>query len=485
MWASLKNDLKEFATGAAEETAAVADKVGIDISTSAAELEPSAGTTSSSTNRSSQSRVNDGSVMLANAALSMGQQGLRGLSSAASIIGGVVAPRVDEGTHDLDDRSSTPSDSFASSAAATIPTPIKSALAVDDGEDEEELGWGSDDDDIEVEELVEAGDSQGDRTVESKALPAENTAMGDLDKEVMRALQSKLDAVEKEREELQGQLRRQTGELVEIRAKLEEFSSDAEARETSVNADDAVEIEALRAEVKQLQQQLSEQMIHASKEKENAIAEADKDKEWLGEQIAAHKSENEELKLQNQTLQEAQQRRSGTSSQQDEQLQEYQQQIKDLTAELESLQANQSTGQKELMETKEQMALASTNHVEELSKQVEVTKQLEQALADIENTYQAALKEAESSKVKIRNLESEVQSLKADRSQEAELKMKLEQESQDKTVANDEGVVSRIPAPLVEVQSEETNKDDSKEDSGVKVEEIVDDLSDDWGDGEW
>ena len=466
MWASLKSDLKEFATGAVEETAAVADKVGIDISTSAAE--PSAAATSSSANTSSQhSRVNDGSVMLANAALSMGQQGLRGLSSAASIIGGVVAPRVDERTRNVDGRISMPSESFASSTAATIPTPIKSALAVDDEDDEEELGWGSDDDDIEVEDLEEA-----EQTAESKALPDENAAMGDLDKEVMQALKSKLDAVEKEREVLQGQLRRQTGELVELRAKVEEFSSDGEAR-----SDDAGEIDVLRAEVKQLQEQLNEQTIQASMEKGEAIAEVDREKELLGQQIAAQKSENEELKLQNQTLQEAQQRRSGISARQGEQLQEYQQQIKDLTAELESLLANQSTSQKELIQTKEQMALASTNHAEELSKQLEVTKQMEQALADIEKSYQDALKEAESSKVQVRNLESEIQSMKA------ELKSKPEQKtSHDKTAGNDEGVVSQIPAPLAETQSEETNRDDSKDDSGVKVEE--DELSDSWGDGE-
>lgn len=485
MWASLKNDLKEFATGAVEETAAVADKVGIDISTSAAEREPSAAATSSNTNTGSQSRVNDGSVMLANAALSMGQQGLRGLSSAASMIGGVVAPRAEDGTRNVDSRSSTPGDSFASSAAATIPTPIKSALAVDDEEDEEELGWGSDDDDIEVEDLDEGGQSQEDNTAESKALPAENAAaMGDLDKEVMQALQSKLDAVEKEREALQTQHRRQTGELIELRAKLEEFSSEAEVGETSVNADDAREIEALRAEVKQLQEQLSEQMIHASMEKDDAIAEAVKEKDGLVQQIAAHKSENEELKLQNQTLQEAKETRSGASAKQDEELQEYQQQIQDLTAELESLQASLSTGEKELLQTKEQLALASTDHAQELAEQVEVTKQLEQALADIENSYQDALKEAESSKVQIRNLESEIQSMKADRAaQEAELTVKPDQENEIKAAAIDEGVVSQIPAPLAETQSEETNKDDSKDDSGVKVEE--DELSDDWGDGDW
>lgn len=484
MWASLKNDLKEFATGAVEETAAVADKVGIDISTSAAEREPSAAATSSSTNTGSQSRVNDGSVMLANAALSMGQQGLRGLSSAASMIGGVVAPRAEEGTRNVDSRSSTPGDSFASSAAATIPTPIKSALAVDDEEDEEELGWGSDDDDIEVEYLDEGGQSQEDNTAESKALPAENAVMGDLDKEVMQALQSKLDAVEKEREALQAQHRRQTGELIELRAKLEEFSSEAKAGETSVNADDAREIEALRAEVKQLQEQLSEQMVHASREKDDAIAEAVKEKEGLVQQIAAHKSENEELKLQNHTLQEAKETRSGASAKQDEELQLHQQQIQDLTVQLESLQANLTAGEKELLRTKEQLALASTDHAEELAEQVEVTKQLEQALADIENSYQDALKEAESSKVQIRNLESEIQSMKADRAaREAELTVKPEQENEDKTTANDEGVVSQIPAPLAETQSEETNKDESKDDSGVKVEE--DELSDDWGDGEW
>eukprot|EP00985_Skeletonema_marinoi_P020916 scaffold12552_cov66-Skeletonema_marinoi.AAC.1 len=95
MWAAIKSDFKEFASGAVEETTAVATKVSSAVvipKSDDDDVDDDYDNDDTSANyNSTQTRVADGSVLLASAALSMGERGLKGLSSVSSMIGGVVA----------------------------------------------------------------------------------------------------------------------------------------------------------------------------------------------------------------------------------------------------------------------------------------------------------------------------------------------------------------------------------------------------------
>lgn len=464
MWAALKSDLKEFASGAAEEAIAV----GIDINVESTVGSSSTSTTTSNKIESAQGRT-DGSVMLANAALSMGEKGLKGLSSVSSMIGGVVAPRNDASA----DSNSSSLDS-APTAPRSISTPIKAMLVVgEDDEEEEELGWGSDDDDIidvkieedakppSSEELPVEEQSEEKRT---PSVPPEHL----VDKEGMQALQSKLDSVEKERSQLQAKHRQQTGELVELRAKVEELSqvnaTAAAAPEGDVES--AKEIEALQTEIKQLKEQISEQTNTLSKEHEETIAKLILEKETLDQQL---NFQNEQLK-QHELLQE--QKADASSGEQEQQLlKQHRKQIQELTAELESLRGN-LISQAELAQVKEQSSDKDTLHTQDLERQVEATKQLEQALADMEQSYQTALKDAEKYQRQLATLEKEEQDYhsKAEKAKAANVStpaVKTGDNSDEEAKDN----------------SDEEAKDDSKDDSGVKVEE--DELSDEWGEGDW
>ncbi len=98
MWAAIKSDLAEFATGAAEETNAVASKVGVNLPTGGDGSSGGSGVGSGLdgggyTSQKQPRGGADGSVLFANAALSMGEKGLKGLSSVSSMVGGIVAPR--------------------------------------------------------------------------------------------------------------------------------------------------------------------------------------------------------------------------------------------------------------------------------------------------------------------------------------------------------------------------------------------------------
>eukprot|EP00579_Thalassiosira_antarctica_P025146 CAMPEP_0202011348 /NCGR_PEP_ID=MMETSP0905-20130828/19556_1 /ASSEMBLY_ACC=CAM_ASM_000554 /TAXON_ID=420261 /ORGANISM="Thalassiosira antarctica, Strain CCMP982" /LENGTH=80 /DNA_ID=CAMNT_0048570193 /DNA_START=12 /DNA_END=251 /DNA_ORIENTATION=- len=80
MWAAFKSDLQEFASGAADETTAVASKVGVTIPSSSdggdAGFDYGPSTTPSSGQRGGGGGGGmDGSVLFANAAFSMGEKG--------------------------------------------------------------------------------------------------------------------------------------------------------------------------------------------------------------------------------------------------------------------------------------------------------------------------------------------------------------------------------------------------------------------------
>ena len=181
MWAAFKSDLKEFASGAANETNAVASKVvettvnilGEGGGDAEAADGDDRGRRASSSSSSSQAQGDggirhDGSVLLANAAYSIGAKGLQGLSSVSSMVGGIVAPRVnaDDTTYSKGKgksyyaATSSSSSSFSNTSmqkntsTTTNPSSALSSMLAEDEDEEEELGWDDDeeDDELNVEE---------------------------------------------------------------------------------------------------------------------------------------------------------------------------------------------------------------------------------------------------------------------------------------------------------------------------------------------
>mmetsp|Transcript_17141 Transcript_17141/g.36964 ORF Transcript_17141/g.36964 Transcript_17141/m.36964 type:complete len:547 (+) Transcript_17141:73-1713(+) len=430
MWAAFTSDLKEFASGAAEETTAVASKVGVNISSNSDGDNGGSGSDNNGgglyTTSSSSRGGADGSVLLANAAFSMGEKGLKGLSSVGSMMGGIVAPRnSNNDTAAANNNAASSSSSFASNKPSSA---LSSMLAAGkDDEEEEELGWDDDDDDLDVDDSGDDDDEGGGDTkiikadandfFEEELGDAGNTATPTAtatpkseDDQVLQALQSKLDMVEKARAELQNEHRRQTAELVELRAKVEELLEQQQQQQVSTvdnagaegKSDEKDEVQALQEEIDKLKTQLlEEQSKDASRGHENEVATLIQEKEELERELSTQKDQNDQLLKQYQTLQDehtetvkqaSQDDDDGNNSSSQEQellLQKHQQQIEDLTSELETLQSNFESTSMELTQVKkhseESHALAVKESEEAKAKSSDAEKEVHIVKKDMED----------------------------------------------------------------------------------------------------
>jgi hypothetical protein len=524
MWAAFTSDLAEFATGAAEETTAAASKVGVDIKiptfTDDGEEQNASGVGSGFASSAGQQGV-DGSVMFANAALSMGEKGLKGLAGMSSMVGGMVAPR---GGNDSAPGGGGGVTSYNnSSAAAGKPSAFTSMLAAgEDDEEEEELGWDDDDDDdldVDIasdnggadngknavttddffdEQLGEEGEkssSQPHAAVISKdASSANNVAISSSqDKEVMQALQTKLDAVEQSRAELQSEHRRQTAELVELRSKVEELEEksksspsgdavpDGTPSEGGGSSNDAGELEALQEQIEQLKLQLADQKKDLTEEHEQALAALIQEKAQLEEELKTQKE---------QTLQ-AQASSSSSNEEQQEVLKQYQQQIKDLTSELTTLQTKYVSTSTELDQAKDQSAHQGEIQ-EEAARVLKHTKSLEQSLSVTKASHASAQREAEEAKAKLITMEREVQDAKDEmEKQAAEFAIRLREEvakakTSVQSVAAEEDIEEQDEKKPIEDDAAANEIAVEKAPSNpVKIGDSDEELSDDWGDGDW
>lgn len=265
MWAAFKSDLQEFASGAAEETNAVASKVG---ATLAGDADAAPGGGAPRAPPAATPGV-DGSVLLA-------QAGLKGLQGAASLLRTTAAAVATKGGGGAARGGGAASGGPPGAAVSSM-----WAQAGEDEEEEEELGWDDDDEDLEGDEV--SGDSSGVVVEAEDGKAAGSTedffeeqlgptadggekqppvAASSPDNHVLAALQAKLDAVEKARAALQSEHRGQTAELVELRAKVEELEhrEDPPAAEAVASEGGAAdEARALEEEIAQLKRQLGEQ----------------------------------------------------------------------------------------------------------------------------------------------------------------------------------------------------------------------------------
>jgi hypothetical protein len=428
MWAAFKSDLKEFATGAAEETNVVAERVvGTRIIRAGGGNADSAGVGGGGDDYDHDDAADGGSraagggaaaggiaVPGATAVLSsIGERGLRGLTSVSSMMGGIVAPRP----------------AHPPAAAAAPPAPPGSSLssmlaAVAYGEDEgeeEEMGW-SDDDDEDLDAVEDddgaAAPGAGSKTTKTAGGPndffeeelgpdppdaSEDSAVGgavpggappavvagaaaspgatttttpaDDDREALRALRSKLEEVERSRSELQLEHRRQTAELVELRSKVEEMERQRWGHgggEIPRSSDegrgggdgDGEEVRTLRLLVEDLKLQLNEKIKSLDQEHEELVGSILREKEGLDRELIEQRRRNEELAGENRALLE---RGGGV----EDLLRGYQRQIHDLEDELASLRANLGSASPELRGEMERQSARADRPEESLARTME------------------------------------------------------------------------------------------------------------------
>jgi len=562
MWAAFTSDLKEFASGAAEETTAAASKVGVTIGgdgDTSSDNNGGAGllynSTPSTNNGSSAGQqlrggTADGSVLLANAALSMGEKGLKGLSSVGSMMGGIVAPRNTNAAGAMPNGSSGAASSLASNKPSAALNSMMLA-AEDDDEEEVELGWDDDDDDIDVESLDgDSGDKGGGIMTNAAATadgddffkehlgdgaspsppPSSSSASAKTatsvteDEQVLQALQSKLDSVEKARARLQIEHRNQTAELVELRAKVEELEQSpmplAEGGSTS-GRDRDEGVAALQEEIGQLKAQL---LIEDGQSKDDdineVIAALVQEKKDLEQELSSQEERNEQLLLErNQTANAADDSNESSSEEQELLLQKYQEQIRDLTRELETLKSALNDTSMELTQAKEHSTYQDANHQEAMQKHqfqtAQTTRDLEQSMSQMEESRTVAVKVAEEAKAKLVGMENEVKFAKKDmEDQAAQFEDRLQVEIErvkatvvdingrgtDKVAQNDTSFKTlsindvlqedaktssnSVSQGVVQEEKEPSNSTSSPIKKLDVKEEDEEELSDDWGDGD-
>lgn len=307
-------------------------------------------------------------------------------------------------------------------------------------------------------------------------------------RQVVADLQSKIDAVEKERTRLQIEHRSQTAELVELRAKVEEL----EQQESKPTAEDSIckredeKVRALEEEVAKLNLKLSEQSTSLMQENEKVVAGLIQEKATLEQQLNDQRRHNEKILMYT-----SQDTPSSSSDAQELLLQDYQQQIEVLVAKSRSLHDTEFTSQEQL------------NH----------TKQTEQLLLQMKDYHTLALKEAQKSKAELTAAEEELRSTKmkmgevqaklvqdanfAVRLQEEAAKAEAQQQEQEleKPVSTSSAsTLEDVPGGTALLDSSEMATNASSNSSPVKIgedEELSDtwgadgeELSDDWGDEE-
>ncbi|KAL7542792.1 hypothetical protein ACHAWF_007256 [Thalassiosira exigua] len=407
MWAAFKSDLKEFASGAAEETTAVASKVGVNVPVGGVGRGDGGGGGSGGEGGSGAGGgASDALAAATGAAFSMGERGLSGLRVASSMVGGIVAPTAANPPPSSAPHAGGRASPFASEHKPSAALTSMLAAEEDDGE-EEEFGGGEKKvpsaDDFFEEQLGEAtngakAESQSQAAAVEKSAPKSDAIASQSaeDAEVMKVLQSKLDAVEKSCAELQAEHRRRTAELVELRAKVEDIGGEKDLAPTG-RADEEVEVKALQEEIEQLKLEFDEKIKGMSGEHEEVVAVLVREEGALEEELTVQGERNDALTKANETLQ--------ASGDGEELLRQHRRQVEELTSELNSLQAKYD-------ETATELDRAEERSSQERREQLARTSELERSLAEAEGSLAAAMKEAEDSKARLAAVEAELQAAK-------------------------------------------------------------------------
>jgi len=305
MWAAIKSDLEEFVSTAAEETNAAASKVV---------ARPDAASSREAASSWAASALGTAATKASHAAAG-GVGAVKGLSG---MIGGVVAPV----------RQRPVQTDHVKNASAL--------LAASEG-DEEALGWDDDEDDCQMGELASQSECDA--------------------KDTLLALQGQLSRVEKERDALQSEHRKQTAELVELRSKVDELQG-AVDRGRTVSPGQDEEVQALREEIASLKLRLDPSQPVDTDDEAN-----------------------------------------------EEQLRRYQQEIAQLNIDLSSLQSNYQESQSQLTQSLETYETQLAAKQQQLQSAQSTTQTLQAQLSQMEQRYATAVQEVSDANAKIIQLE--------------------------------------------------------------------------------
>jgi hypothetical protein len=455
----------------------------------------------------------DGSVLLANAAYSIGTKGLQGLSSVSSMVGGIVAPRSSENDEDtiITNNNNRGRKSYSAMASSSFsnnnslqtnnPTSALSSMLAEDDDDEEELGWDDEDEELNVDDVndddvlvVTDGGEDIEKKVNAQrprdvfeAPPIGGSSSASVDEQVVRALQDKLEMVEKCRADLQSEYRRQTAELVELRAKLVEMeqhqSSSSEGESVPLNRENTGtndEIEALQHEIERLKQIFDEQLKDASEEHKQAIAAIIQEKEALERELSSQQQQNRDLVTELQTLLELNNQResheAGSSNEEQALLHQYQKRIQELTIELAELQTNVDDATTALSQVNENTTMQNQRHQVELEQQIARTTALEETLAQTKEEHACILEEVVESKSKLAEMENLVQVVKTElETKKLEFEDRLQVEiarvrsSQSETVLNTSTASSYVTSSDTPRHDHDDDIDDDEIDDHVNL----------------
>jgi hypothetical protein len=333
---------------------------------------------------------------------------------------------------------------------------LAAVAAGEEDDEEEEMGWDDDDDDdidddddyIEDNDLDTAADrahgekrmTDNNSTDDAAAdttpfndvempIAAISVAASDDDNKALMALQAKLASVEKSRNELQSEHRRQTAELVELRSKVEEYkrqqkqqqqqqqSEDDQLQKQQLDDDDDEnegenkneQMRDLQLQIEQLKSQLVEQVEVLKQEHKEYVTLILREKEELDCELNEERQRNDDLMRQNTSLVDEKNKRSSEKDEEEaKELLLHQNRINALEMELSSLQTNLDTTTCELLNVKEQMNNQILVHQEEIQRQLAITNDIEETLIRTKEEYNNHLLAINESKVVIQT-ESETQ----------------------------------------------------------------------------
>ena len=531
MWAAIKSDLREFATGAAEETNAASEKVvGKKIIPDDVNIDG----------------VHADAKALADGVGNVMGGAMRGLVGVSSLVGGIVAPR--NAAADISgvaNRRAINSNIVVTATTTTTPPPPPSApvsmalssmlaavAAGEDDDEEEEMGWDDDDDDVDDDDYVDDNDLDTDERAHGEKRMADNstddaaadtTPFNDVempiaaesgaaisaashdDSKALMALQTKLASVEKSRNELQSEHRRQTAELVELRSKVKEY----ERQQQQQSEDDLLQkqqlddenegenkseqkMRDLQLQVEQLKSQLVEQVEVLKQEHKEYVTLIQREKEELDRELNEERQRNDVLMRQNTAL--VDNKRSDKDEEEAKELLLHQSQINALEMELSSLRTNLDTTTCELLSVKEHMTNQVLVHQEEIQRQLAITNDIEERLLRTKEEYTRAIS-SEVNESKVTQTESETQTdssvttpplnISPDdtASEDTVVSTGLGLGSADDVVDNNKSFATANEELLEAGAPSPSPSSGSSPD--IKVDITEDELSDDWGDGGW
>lgn len=529
MWAAIKSDLREFATGAAEETNAASEKVvGKKIIPNDVNI--------------------DGVHALADGVGNVMGGAIRGLVGVSSMVGGIVAPRNAATDISFVNRRAINNNIMVTTTTTTPPPPpsapvsmaLSSMLAAvaagEDDDEEEEMGWDDDDDDVVDDDYVEDNDLDTDERAHGEKRMADNstddaaadtTPFNDVempvaaesgaaisaashdDSKALMALKTKLASVEKSRNELQSEHRRQTDELVELRSKVEEYerqqqqqSEDDQLQKQHLDEENEGENKSeqmrnLQLQVEQLKSQLVEQVEVLKQEHKEYVTLIQREKEELDRELNEERQRNDDLMRQNTAL--VDNKRSDKDEEEAKELLLHQSQINALEMELSSLRTNLDTTTCELLSVKEHMTNQELVHREEIQHQLAITNDIEERLLRTKEEYTRAIISSEVNESKVTQTESETQTDSSVTTPPLNI-------SPDDTASEDTVVSTSLPIPqdasfaddVVDNNKSFATANEELLEAGapspspssgtspaIKVDITEDELSDDWGDGGW